>query len=285
MSLINDALKRAAESQTQAQAQAQTRPRGPKGIADLPVPMTPVAARERPAWLPVAGIGLVIVALLGASGFFFAKWWKERQAWQPYAETPPDDEPPTNKVAKVTPPAVKPPPVTVKPPPVTPPTATNAPVKTNAAVAVTPPTKAVTPEPPAPKTTNPVVAVVVPPANPPDPVVSPPIVKPPPPVTPPPVAKVETNSTPVVIPPVKPAPPVTADNTKKGDDHTKIAAIEFPELKLQGIIRGKKKTTAIVNGKTLALGDRIEGAFLLKIDTESVTFEKGSAKKELFLLR
>ncbi|NDD40527.1 MAG: MSHA biogenesis protein MshK, partial [Verrucomicrobia bacterium] len=47
----------------------------------------------------------------------------------------------------------------------------------------------------------------------------------------------------------------------------------------------KKKAVAIVNGKTLQLGDRIEGAFLLKIEQESVTFEKGSVKKELFLLR
>ena len=272
MSLINDALKRAAESQGQAQNQAQTRPRGPKGIEDLPVPMTPVGARERPAWLPVVGIGLVILVLLGASGFFFAKWWKERHAWQPYAETPPDEDPATNKVAMLTPP------VTVKAPPVTPPATTNPPVKIDVAVAVTLP-------PPA-QTTNPVVAVVVPPSKLPDPVVPPPIVTPPPPVTPPIVAKVETNSTPPVIPPVKPPPLIVPpDTTKKGDDHTKVAAVEFPELKLQGIIRGKKKTTAVVNGKTLSLGDRIEGAVLLKIDLESVTFEKGSVRKELFLLR
>lgn len=284
MSLINDALKRAAESQSQEQAQ--TRPGGPKGIENLPAPMTPVAARERPAWLPVVGIAFVIIALLGASGFFFAKWWKERKAWQPYAETPPDDDPATNKVARLTPPTVtNPPPVPVKTPSGTPPTATNPPVKTNIAVAVSPtPTNALPPDPVTPKTTNP-VAVVVPPPKLPDPVVPPPAILPPPPVTPPTVATVETNLTPLVVPPVKPAPPVPTDNTKKGDDHTKVAAVEFPELKLQGIIRGKKKTTVIVNGKTLSLGDRIEGALLLKIEAESVTFEKGSMKRELFLLR
>ena len=68
-------------------------------------------------------------------------------------------------------------------------------------------------------------------------------------------------------------------------DIRELDATNDPELKLQGIIRGKKKTTAIVNGKMLSLGDRIEGAFLLKIEQESVTFEKGSARKELFLLR
>lgn len=281
MSLINDALKRASESQ----AQAATRPRGPKGVEDLPVPMTPVAVRERPAWLPVVGIGLVIVALLGASGFFFAKWWKERKAWQPYAETPPDDDPATNTVAKgKAPPDTKQLPVATKNPPVPPPPATNAPVKTNAAVALIPPPKPVLPEPP--KTTNPVVAVNLTTKQP-DPVVPPPVVNPPPPPTPtnpPPAVKVETNAV-VIVPPVKPTPPVTPDTTKKGDDHAKTAALEFPELKLQGIIRGKKKTTVIVNGKSLALGDRLEGAFLLKIDQESVTFEKGSVRRELFLLR
>lgn len=267
MSLINDALKRAAESQGQAQVQAQSRPRGPKGVEDLPVPMTPVAARERPAWLPVVGIALVIIALLGASGFFFAKWWKERKAWQPYAETPPDDDPATNAVANAkAPPDTKQAKSNTKLPPVTPPASTNPVVKTNVEVAVIPPTKLVTPEPLPPKATNPVVVVNPPPVT--------------PPTNPPPVVKVETNAV-VVVQPVNPPP----DTTKKGDDHAKTAAVEFPELKLQGIIRGKKKTTAIVNGKMLSLGDRIEGAFLLKIEQESVTFEKGSARKELFLLR
>ena len=152
MSLINDALKRAAESQGQAQAQAQARPRGPKGIEDLPVPMTPVTARERPTWLPVVGIALVIIALLTGSGFFFAQWWKERKAWQPYAETPPEDDPATNAVVNTkAPPDTKQAKVTAKVPPVMPPAATNPVVRTNVDVAIVPPTKLITPEPPPPK--------------------------------------------------------------------------------------------------------------------------------------
>jgi hypothetical protein len=150
---------------------------------------------------------------------------------------------------------------------------------------VTPPPKVT---PPVPVVTNPPVAVVAPPpTNPPvaavTPVpVTPPAATNPPAVKPPVVAMVETNPPPVVIPPpVK--PPV--DTAKKADDPVKVASVEFPEIKLQGIIRAKKKTTAIVNGKTLGLGDRIEGAFLLKIDQESVTFEKGSVRREFFLLR
>jgi len=282
MSLINDALKRASESQ----AQAATRPRGPKGVEDLPVPMTPVAARERPAWLPVAAVGLLIVALLGASGFFFAKWWKERKAWQPYAETP-EDEPATNVVAKAkAPPDTKQAKAIVKTPPVIPPSATNPPAKTNVAAAVVPPVKAAITNPPPPTATNPVVAVKLPPKQP-DPVVPIPPVNPPPPSTPtnpPPATKAETNAV-VIVPPVQPPPRVTPDTSKKGDVHSKVPAAEFPEIKLQGIIRAKKKVSAVVNGKTLSLGDRIEGAFLLKIDQESVTFEKGSVKREFFLLR
>ena len=95
MSLINDALKRASEAQVQSAdpSSAAARPRGPKGVDDLPVPMTPVATANRAAWLPVAGVALLILTLLTASGFFFWKWWEERRAWVPYEETPEDPVP------------------------------------------------------------------------------------------------------------------------------------------------------------------------------------------------
>jgi len=282
MSLINDALKRASE----AQAQAAQRPRGPKGVEDLPVPMTPVATRERPAWLPVAGISVLVIALLGASGFFFSKWWKERQAWQPYAETPEDDDgtnavpkaiSPPVQVAKKTDPVTPPPPKVATPP-------TPAPTNTPAPVAAATPAP-----PPVPAATNPVVVAAPAMTNPPPVVVVPVPVPPPaatnpPPVTPPVVvAMTPTNPPPpVVIPPAT----TPADTAKKTEDPpVKVASAEFPEIKLQGIIRAKKKVSAVVNGKTLSPGDRIEGAFLLKIDTESVTFEKGSVRREFFLLR
>jgi type II secretory pathway component PulC len=86
--------------------------------------------------------------------------------------------------------------------------------------------------------------------------------------------------------PAPPAIPVSAPAAKKTEaPPAKVAVVDFPDLKLQGIVRGKKKISVIVNGKTLSLGDRIDGAFLLKIDQESVTFEKGSVRREFFLLR
>lgn len=297
MSLINDALKRATEAQNQAPGQppappVATRPRGPKGVEDLPVPMIPAATRERPAWLPVVGIALLLLLLLGASGYFFNKWWKERHTWQPYFETP-EAVPATNntpapkptQVAKlpdpVPPPATKttatnPPPVAVTPP--SPPAPTNPPVLPPQPPPITPlqppPITPPQPAPPPPATvkTNPVPTVTLPPVTLPSPVT-------PPPPVPPPVA-------PTQIAQPTPTNPPPASTTKRPDEPvTKVASVDFPDLKLQGIIHAKKKTTAIVNGKTLSLVDRIEGAFLLKIDQESVTFEKGSARRELFLLR
>ncbi len=259
MSLINEALKRASD----AQSQAAQRPRGPKGVEDLPVPMTPVVARERPAWLPVVGIGLVVVLLLGASGFFFVQWWKERKAYQPYATEDIDEngQPRTNEVAKAVPPKVTPT-QTAKVHVTPPPAVTNPPVtvKTN----VTSP-----PEPP--KTNLPPVIVVV---------TNPIVVPPPPQPTNLPPQVILTNAPPPPKPPTPPEPPkIVIPPVTKG------LTAEFPELKLHGIVTGKKKTFAVVNGKTLSVGDRVEGVILVRIGTDSVTLEKDGVRREFFLLR
>ncbi len=254
MSLINDALKRA----TEAQNETAQRPRAPKGVEASPAPMTPTAACERPKWLPVLGVGLLIATLLGASGFFFANWWKQRQDWKPFAETPSKDIPTANTAAKGTPPP--------------------DPKQTRIAAK----------EPPAPNlptVPKPVVtAAILPPPKPPDVVAPPPVVPPPSPL--PIVAAVEKNPAPAPPHAIKPSPQVTPDTSKKVDPPvTQVPAVEFPDLKLQGISRGKNKTFVTVNGKTLALGDHIQGVTLLKIDADSVTVEKSGAKRELFLLR
>lgn len=265
MSLINEALKRASEAQNQAQG----RPRGPKGVEDLPVPMMPARSHERPSWMPVAGIGLLIIALLGASGFFFAQWWKERKAWQPYATENIDEngQPITNLVALAEPPKVTHP---------LPAQGTNA--TESAATNLTPVVK-IDISPPIP----PMVAIVVPSV----PVIATNLVVLPP-IPAPPVPQPPTNSLPPVLvlePP--PVPMTNAPTVPKPVVPPVIppTAVEFPDLKLQGISRGKKKTFVTLNGKTLSLGDRIEGVTLLKIDADSVTVEKDGAKRELFLLR
>ena len=297
MSLINEALKRASEAQVQTSeppSGAPARSRAPKGVNDLPMPMMPVAAPSRVVWLPVVGIGLIIFLLLTASGFFFWKWWEERRAWVPYAETPPDPEPeapvgpvtirPTlpkepPKVAATNPPVAVVPSVPIVPP--APPT-TNPPVVTplNPPPVVPPPKVALVPLPP-PTPTPPSVAIVPPPVAPVIPV----------PPTNPPVVRVAVNTltnspSPVPPPTVRVPPTVPPATTKKGDPPVvKVAEVQFPDLKLQGIIKGKKKVTVLVNGKTITLGDRIDGATLMKIDSESVVFEKSGAHREVYVLR
>src|SRR5712671_6353330 len=64
MSLINEALKRA------KQAQEQKPPAGP------PVaPLQPVDYAARPSWLFRSVVGLLLLASLTCSAWFFAKWW------------------------------------------------------------------------------------------------------------------------------------------------------------------------------------------------------------------
>jgi len=128
------------------------------------------------------------------------------------------------------------------------------------------------------------VVVITPPVNP--PVTSPP-------TNPPPATVVQvamntsTNPPPQPTPPTIRVPPTPPLDTKKKAEPPVPAVVEvqFPELKLQGIIKGKKKVTALVNGKTISLGDRIEGATLTQIENESVVFEKSGTRRELFLLR
>lgn len=273
MSLINDALKRASD----AQAQAAQRTRAPKGVEDLPTPMVPTATRESPVWLPILGLGLVVALLLGASGLFFAKWWKERKAWQPYAteNIDEDGQPITNLVANAGTPVVRPP-VSTNATPQLATTATNAPPVVKVAPQPPPPP----PEPPKPNPPVVVVATNLPPQTghlePPVPVATNPPVHVP--LQPAPVVAVVTNPPPVT-------PPTPPEPSKIVEPPPATAAVGFPELMLQGISVGKKKTFAIVNGKTLLLGDRIEGALLVKIGADSVTFDKAGTKRELFLLR
>ncbi|PAW83685.1 MAG: hypothetical protein B9S33_13225 [Pedosphaera sp. Tous-C6FEB] len=311
MSLINEALKRASEAQAadQPPGAAPPRSRAPKGVADLPMPMLPTAAPARSEWLPVVGIGLVIFLLLTTSGFFFWKWWEDRKAWQPYAETPPDPEGDTAKQSLTKPTLVSTssPPVTVSKAPTPPLVATNAPptnlpptVIVQPSVPATNPVAVIPPVTPVP--VPPAVAVVKPPtvstSAPPVVVIPPTVVPVLPPVSPlvtnpPPATVVQvamntgTNAPPQPAPPPIRVPPTPALDSKKKTEPPapSLAEVQFPDLKLQGMIKGKKKVTVLVNGKTISLGDRIEGATLTRIENESVVFEKSGARRELFLLR
>ena len=61
-------------------------------------------------------------------------------------------------------------------------------------------------------------------------------------------------------------------------------APEPVELKLQAIMFSGIQSSAIINGKTLRLGEEIEGARVLKITPEQVTLDRGG-KQELLVIR
>jgi hypothetical protein len=66
---------------------------------------------------------------------------------------------------------------------------------------------------------------------------------------------------------VKPILPALADGTK-----TEVA---IPKLKLQGIYFRRTNPSVLINGRTLFIGDRVEGARVVTIDRQTVTVEFG----------
>ena len=72
MSLINDALKRANQSQNQP-----ARPRPPLS------PMKPVESIRRPAFWPSYLVPVLLVVVLGMAGWFLHAWWQSRQSQSP----------------------------------------------------------------------------------------------------------------------------------------------------------------------------------------------------------
>jgi hypothetical protein len=72
----------------------------------------------------------------------------------------------------------------------------------------------------------------------------------------------------------------------KSDAATAPAAnrnVSFTEMKLQAIFFRISKPSALINNKTVYLGDEIGGAKVVKIERQSVKLELGGKFKELFL--
>ncbi|MCL4787005.1 MAG: general secretion pathway protein GspB [Verrucomicrobia bacterium] len=79
-----------------------------------------------------------------------------------------------------------------------------------------------------------------------------------PPVPPPPVAKPVKP----VVPVTEPAPPPVT-NTPGA----------FPKLKCQGLVANGQNSTVVLNGRTVAIGEMIEGVTVVAIEPDSVTVE------------
>lgn len=58
---------------------------------------------------------------------------------------------------------------------------------------------------------------------------------------------------------------------------------QFPELKLQGISFNPSNPFALINGKTLSVGQKVSGARVTKIESDSVTLEWNGETRQLEL--
>jgi hypothetical protein len=85
------------------------------------------------------------------------------------------------------------------------------------------------------------------------------------------------------VPSAKPAEAAAAQ-TSDAPDQAKPAEAAWPaELKLGGIIFNKTNPMAMINGKTVAVNDLIEGIRVAKIEPDRVSLEWNGRVKELMM--
>lgn len=92
-----------------------------------------------------------------------------------------------------------------------------------------------------------------------------------------------TASPPVSRPPVvKPVKPVAPVNEPAPTPATNAPPL-FPELKCRGVVPNGEKATAVINGRTVAIGEMIEGVTVVAIEPGSVTVEFKGEQKVVWL--
>jgi len=250
MSLINDALKRASQTQK------------PKGDENPGTPLQPVDVprRRSSSWI----LPVVCLLLLSFSIFLLWQWWTLRKS----GSSAKADSRPTAPGSQVT---VSAPPTQT---PVT--VAVSSPNNTPVQVANNNP-PATAPKPPvaAPAYASATKTVVVQPRQiqeTPEPVVT---LVPSPGV---PVASAKADQT-AETTPVQ--PPVETVQPKVEYVQLKVPPGSFPELKLQGIFFRLNKPSVLINGRSLGVGDEIAGAKVEKIERQTVTVDFYGQKKVL----
>ena len=307
MSLINDALKRAAEADKRHKGGSRRRsgPRGPKGPEALGGPIEPMqpVRRRRAGFLfsPTFGVAMLIVILGCVGAFFIHSWWNSRprfvlQNLPPgvdpleamIVETKPKKSGTEKKLIIVTEDGMKVPIAKKQEEPLTKKSESEA----------TPAKKTAVPPPPKQAVVKPVGIASGPVSKPPTnaPPAAPTILQ---------VTGVEGSKTPDQVAAEKAARltnSVTLTNASltnaiamKGTNGTPAApvpimaakpkkpGIEFPAIKVGGIFIKKDSAIAYVNGKTLAIGDLIEDAELVEISVQYVTFAMKGTEKKYFL--
>jgi hypothetical protein len=282
MSLINDALKRAKQAQQND---------APPAVRQA---MKPVDTLQRRTPLPKYLIPALIVILLIVADLLIWSWWKGRSrdtapesviATTPAVQTPKAQAPfaPPPQVASTPAQALQP---IVKPKLPTPahPVSTFKPTPSpvpKARIEKQPP-KVVQPK----SQTKPQPTVVVKPeVNQSVPVVTPPPQVQPVPSAPKAIAPAATSTTVASLPEVKPVvKPVAAIPTvKPPTELPPPPKVEFPPLQLQGVFYLPSRPSAVVNGRTVVVGDSIGEAKVQAIDQRSVKMELKGQVKVLWL--
>ncbi len=95
-----------------------------------------------------------------------------------------------------------------------------------------------------------------------------------------------TQPAPKPTPPVTVAEPAAAAPATIENLESTVAAsdpLKLAPLKLQGIFFNPKNPSAVVNGKTVYLGERVAGFFVLAMSPSSVTFANSTATNVLSL--
>lgn len=245
MSLINDALKRANQSQKQP-----VRPRPPLAA------MQPVEHIRRPAAWPSYVVPGLLVVVLAMAGWFLHAWWQSRQnQTTPVAALVLSTRPAVPIEQSTT--AVPIPSATPLGPAV--PTA-NIKVNTNLVVRANPPTRSA--ELSVVEATKPaaVDAQVV--GNSP---LQPAVIAP------------ETKTT------ANPSPTAPATNAPVAVPEKTASKPVFPEIKLQGIFYRVAKPSVLINSRTLFINDKVDGVKVIAIGRQSVTLEFEAERRVLTL--
>ena len=201
----------------------------------LSAPLQPVERLRRPSRTPQFLIP-VVFAVIACAGVALMWFW-----WQGKSKAP---VPPANGNVAVVTPVAPPPAVTPKP--------------------VVTPIPSVIVQMPQPVAPKPVPAINTPPTPPPNvaptPVVAP-VVTPSPPVAEKPAPNVVAVAEPAPQPTVTPQPPAPAPPPT------------FPDLRLQGIFYRPSNPSALINSKTVFVGDEIAGVKVVAIERTGVKVE------------
>jgi hypothetical protein len=96
-------------------------------------------------------------------------------------------------------------------------------------------------------------------------------------------APTETKSLPPATTAATPVAPVTTTPAPAPTNTTVAAPAAFPTLKLQGVIWNPRRPSAVINGKSLFVGEKVERAVVTAIEQDAVTVTWNGEERVLTL--